>query len=469
MAFTEFCCRSGGSNLNAGTRTGSSTEPGTAADLTYASGTWVASTGVFTVAAGDPVADGVAVGDFASVYADGSTVTGFVGRVTARDTTTITVSLSAKAGTAPTDGTLDRTVKIGGAWQGPNAAVGFPFGFITGGTLCNSSRNSPRVNMKNDADYSITAVLAHSVSGAVYFEGYATAYGDDGQARINGGGTVTGTLVNCVAAGVACKNIIVYNNSTAGNNSGLFCGLKIRCVADAIDGAGLFGGISIDCIARNCGGSGGIAAIADSFAIRCVAYSNLGTGFAAATPYWVKCISWDNGSHGFDSQNSGGNGFLTSCDAYDNVGDGFKFSKTNQGHSNYMERCNAVSNGAYGINVKNLTTHPASLIIRKCGFGSGTMANTSGDTNIDSGTLVEEGTVTYPANQTPWNDPDNGDFAITLAEAIAAGDLPFQSDATFDSLIDYLDIGAAQHQESGGSGGPSGFTGIRGISRRLGT
>jgi hypothetical protein len=134
-----------------------------------------------------------------------------------------------------------------------------------------------------------------------------------------------------------------------------------------------------------------------------------------------------------------------------------------------MERCNAVSNGAYGINVKNLTTHPASLIIRKCGFGSGTMANTSGDTNIDSGTLVEEGTVTYPANQTPWNDPDNGDFAITLAEAIAAGDLPFQSDATFDSLIDYLDIGAAQHQESGGSGGPSGFTGIRGISRRLGT
>ena len=101
MAYTEFCCRSGGSNLNAGTRLGDSTEPGTSASLTYANGTWVASTGVFSIAIGNPVTDGVAVGDFASVYANGSTVTGFVGRVTARDTTTITVSLTAKSGTPP--------------------------------------------------------------------------------------------------------------------------------------------------------------------------------------------------------------------------------------------------------------------------------------------------------------------------------------------------------------------------------
>jgi hypothetical protein len=31
MAFTNFCCRSGGSNLNAGTLTGDTTEPGTSA------------------------------------------------------------------------------------------------------------------------------------------------------------------------------------------------------------------------------------------------------------------------------------------------------------------------------------------------------------------------------------------------------------------------------------------------------
>lgn len=67
-SFTEFCCRSGGSNLNAGTRTGNTTVPGTSANFTYASGSWVSGTGVFTVASGNPQSDGVAVGDFVSVY-----------------------------------------------------------------------------------------------------------------------------------------------------------------------------------------------------------------------------------------------------------------------------------------------------------------------------------------------------------------------------------------------------------------
>ena len=130
MAFTEFCCRSGGSNLNAGTRTGNSTEPGTSADFTYASGSWVSSTGVFTVASGNPSTDGVAVGDFASVYADGASVTTLVGRVTAVSSTTVTVSTTAKTGTT-TDGTSNRTLRIGGAWQGPNGASGFPLNFLT--------------------------------------------------------------------------------------------------------------------------------------------------------------------------------------------------------------------------------------------------------------------------------------------------------------------------------------------------
>jgi len=172
MAFTEFCCRSGGSNLNAGTRTGNSTEPGVAADLTYASGTWVSATGVFTPASGDPSAEGVAVGDFASVYADGATVTTLVGRVTAVSSTTITVSTTAKTGTT-TDGTSNRTLKIGGAWQGPNAADWFPISFISE-TLKNVAGYAPRINLKNDATYSVTA--AGTVSNPRFdVQGYTTA------------------------------------------------------------------------------------------------------------------------------------------------------------------------------------------------------------------------------------------------------------------------------------------------------
>lgn len=110
MAWSDFYFRSGGSNLNSGSTNAD------AATLTYASGNWVQGTGVFTVASGDPSADGISVGDWVSVYANGSTVTPFVGKVTARDTTTITVDLTNKFGTAPTDGTGNRTLKMGGAW-----------------------------------------------------------------------------------------------------------------------------------------------------------------------------------------------------------------------------------------------------------------------------------------------------------------------------------------------------------------
>ena len=50
---TEFCCRSGGSNLNAGTLLGDSTEPGTSPSFIYESGNWDSSTGEFIVASGN--------------------------------------------------------------------------------------------------------------------------------------------------------------------------------------------------------------------------------------------------------------------------------------------------------------------------------------------------------------------------------------------------------------------------------
>src|SRR5437667_2887639 len=143
--FTNFACRASGSNLNAGTRTGNTTVPGTAAALTYASGTWVQSTGVFTVASGNPSTDGLVAGDFASVYPDAATVTPFVGRVTASSATTITVSLTAKMGTAPVDGTTNTTLKIGGAWKGPNGTSAFPFNLVDL-SLTDAAGDFPRVN-----------------------------------------------------------------------------------------------------------------------------------------------------------------------------------------------------------------------------------------------------------------------------------------------------------------------------------
>ncbi len=86
MAFTEFYVQTTGSNLNAGSTADN------AAPFTYAAGTFVQSTRVFTVASGNPQSDGVTVGMFASIYTTaGATVATFVGRVSAVDATTITV------------------------------------------------------------------------------------------------------------------------------------------------------------------------------------------------------------------------------------------------------------------------------------------------------------------------------------------------------------------------------------------
>ncbi len=67
MPFTEFCCRSGGSNLYAGTLDGAA-EPSTTPLVSYADGGFNSGTGVFTPASGNPSSAGVVAGQWASVY-----------------------------------------------------------------------------------------------------------------------------------------------------------------------------------------------------------------------------------------------------------------------------------------------------------------------------------------------------------------------------------------------------------------
>mgnify|MGYP001580240801 CR=1 FL=1 len=124
MAYTEFYCHKLASDLNAGSTTDN------AALHTYAAGTFVRATGVFTLAGSTPTADGVAVGDWASIYTTaGATVAVFVARVTAREDVggTITVSLTAKSGVVASvsEGAGAVTCKVGGAWLTPSFSIPF--------------------------------------------------------------------------------------------------------------------------------------------------------------------------------------------------------------------------------------------------------------------------------------------------------------------------------------------------------
>lgn len=182
MPFTELYLTPTGSALNAGSTADD------AALQTYAGGTFVRSTRVFTVASGNPTSDGVAVGQFASIYTtSGATVATFVGRITARDTTTITLDATSLLGATSTvsESAAAATCKVGGAWTGWSAGVTFPWGLISG-ALVNTSSHETRLNVKGGTDYFWDTAATLSGEGPLWIQGYTSTPGDGGRAKIAG-------------------------------------------------------------------------------------------------------------------------------------------------------------------------------------------------------------------------------------------------------------------------------------------
>ena len=452
MAFTEFYVQTTGSNLNSGS---SNTD---AALLTFTNGNWDATTGIFTATGAD--LSGVTVGMFASVYNDGATLAVYVGRITAVDDTldTITVSLTAKSGTAPTTNATGRSIKIGGAWKGPNAAEIFPFGFAAA-TMINSSNDICRVNIKGGTTYNITASLAHSVAGPLVFQGYTTSAGDLGQATIDGGTTAM-VLINVTGANVELCDLIAQNNGTTGSNNGIVSSAIIRrCVANNIRGNGIFNsGHTIECEAYACNGSntsafGGFSTSGGGWFVRCISHDNTGSnssGFTtsggAQSVTFVNCIFESNGQYGAFINFRGNFALILGCDFYNNTSDGINFNvNTSAGANITIENCNFVKNGGWGFNDAEATlAHLIRLV--NCGFGSGTQANTSGTVTGLADYGYEEGSITYAADVTPWVDPANGDFRVNLAAAKNAGRGTFTQTASgYAGTIGYPDVGAATH------------------------
>jgi hypothetical protein len=464
MAFTEFYCNAslaGASNLNAGSETGG------AARLTYASGTWVQATGVFTVASGNPTSDGVVVGDFASVYPDATaTDTVFIGRVTARSTTTITVSLTAIAGAAPANGTTNTTLKIGGTWLGPNAADKFPFDFMTG-VLNDGTNLGPRVNFKNNATYNITAGLTHTKAGQIAWQGYTSSPGDLGRATIDGGTSgASYSLITLATFGSSVYDFIWQNNGATGTVAGVAIGSSnmFRCIVQHVRGSGIV--MNATCMVSECeiydwnqsntsASAAGMAVQGNSSAanaLRCYAHdASAGTnchGFGGLGTF-TNCICDSASGSGLVNTLAAGSWLLRfiNCDVY-NCLNGMDLSLNNQTGTVYAENCNFVKNSGWGIKANG--TAITSGLIYNSGFGSGSQANTSGNSTYANSAIVESGSFSYASGATPWNAPSTGDFSIVLAAAEYAGRGNFT--ATLNSktgTLGHPDVGAAAHNIAG--------------------
>lgn len=455
--YTNFCCRSGGSNANAGTRTGGTTVPGTAADLSYAGGGWVSGTNVFTPASGDPVADGVAVDDYCNVNG------AWIARVASRTTTTITLSATG-TGTKPGNGTY--TLNVGGAWQGPTGGTVFPFNLSNVTNLRNASLNPVRINFKDDQTLSTTATQSNSTNDMT-LQGFATSYGDGGRAAWNGPGSGT-AFVLLSLSGVRCVIInmeFAYNGGSS--TAALFSltgtsSVVHGCVFHDSRGSGVTSTPSAAmfseceayaCNASNTAGNGAFHTAGGAY-YNCIAHDNTGSntsGFlnssTSAVMACVGCISESNGGAGWTVSGDAGIS-LINCDAYNNGSHGITLASS---RTFSAINSNFVKNGGYGINFAN----GSSAIIANCGFGSGTQANTSGGINTSTTAAYEEtGTVTYASDVTPWVDPDNGDFRINLAAAKGTGNGNYlQTAPSYAGTVGYPDVGAVQHADGGGSSG----------------
>lgn len=433
-AWTDFYIDPSGSNLNAGSTTATTavyTSTGGDSD----------GTSIFTPADGSTPASSVSVGDFGSVYVTaGATVATFIGRVTAVAAGVngaITFSTTAKSGTFPaaSAGAHTITCQIGGAWKGPNAAVGFPFGFITN-ALTNSSLNHPCVNLKAGT-YSITAAMTHNNAGPVMFCGYTTTPRDGGRAVIDGGTTgASYILLSTSSDSLFLQDIDWRNNGATGSADGtLITGSRtviFRCTWSGMRRHGLNSQANMQAesceffgnnLSNTSGGFSGVAfAGSGSKLVRCRSHHNTGSNaggfYLDSSVTLINCIADHNGANGILSNGDVNQSFY-SCDLYANGGAGLFFTGGSQSMQSSIVNCAFTKNGGYGIEFRSFGH--IGLLLNNA-FGSGTEANTSGTTNsVAKFGVFEQGTITLPSGVNPWTNPDNGDFRVTAASASGTG------------------------------------------------
>lgn len=432
--YTEFYCTGTGTNVNAGSTTND------AALYTSANGDWNTTTSTFTPTDSSTPSSVVAAGDFASITLDASTTGVCVARVVsvaAGVNGAVVLSTTSRSGTAPTTAATGRTLRVGGAWKGPYAAIPHPFNFITFNTT-NSIGNAVRVNLKGGYSNVISATISHNLVGPTTFQGYTNVPGDLGKAIIDAAAGAYGVLYIGGHA-ITVADCIIQNTSSGGGYYGLTLAgndVALRCVANSMGGNGFHGSGScllIECEAYSCakanstGSSYGFGNNSGTMTcIRCYAHDNAGTkaaGFGAFVPtFLLNCLSVSNGFSGYYN-GTAGLVSLINCDAVGNRTNGFMCLDSGVALVSgvTVENCNFIGNGNYGI---SLGTKPLlSGYIRNCGFGSGTATNGLGsfDTGATTlGGLYVNNITTYPTNTTPYVNFAGRNYTISGA-SLAAG------------------------------------------------
>jgi hypothetical protein len=211
MAYSEFYMDSGtvsgvvSSNLNAGSTSG-------AVVYTSTAGNWDG-TSVFTPTDGQTTTSLVSVGDWASVYPTGNSVTPYVAKVTAVGAGvngTITLSTTLKFGTAPTSNSGSRECRTGGAWA--------DLGMLASGAALNTGTvtQSTRINIRAGTYANSTTTRTFGMAGTVtiplWYRGYKTAIGDQDSNAAASAGTDIPALTFTTGQMVLSSGFVIFSN-----------------------------------------------------------------------------------------------------------------------------------------------------------------------------------------------------------------------------------------------------------------
>lgn len=490
--FTEWFCvkaESGGTNVNAGSTTNTPVFNQTGGNFTNTTGGFAKAGANFS---------GVTVGMWASVYVDGSIVTPFVGRVVLVDDVNdfMLITNIAGFGTKPTDGTGNRSCRVGGPWYGPYGTAtytdGFPLDAIEN-RATNFPSLPPRVNMKDDHDYIITSNVVRNIRGYVRFEAFHDIPGDAGdvypwrmaniyadtntavmfyQPFVNSGNFNEYRYLN-ISGGGTNSNGAIHTNMVSSTGSG---SVWYRCrFHRSWEGGLVIGGASgignqliVECESdrNNINGAnatGGFMASQDSTWVRCWSHDSNWRGDTDADGWYVDasaeivtfrdCISSGNAGRGW--QFTGSTIFLdmTGCAAVSNGNFGMSwtassFSITN-GSTVNLEGCIYVGN-TWGLVGPTQTNSPFAVRALDCAFfgNGGTFSNFNSQVFVNNITLTSQ----------PFIDPINGNFGLNDT---AGGGAALRYKPKFFTqgtnwthyTTNYLDVGPAQATNSASSGG----------------
>lgn len=461
---TDFYCQANGSNLNAGS------DQNAAAKFTSTNGNWSTVTNIFIPTDGtNPVTAGVKVGDYASIYIDGATVGVFISRITAvvnaanGSITVLAASGAGGMGTAPVTSATARTIKVGGALLGPNAASGFPFTLNRWGEGQNVKANVMRTNLKNDQTYSITASFAVDNNGlAAIIQGYSVTPGDGGKATIDGG-TSTGALLTATGIAGTCFRDLIFTTSIPSGTSDLVTSVTscewTRCVFKGARGSGLVtSGSPVlinECEASNCNGSNtslgacfkllgaGGNSILRTIVHDCPGSNASGFGITAPACVIYKVICARIGQYGVSVTGSGHR--ILDSDFYKIGAEAIRVIPSVVLNHIWIENNNFFQTGIGGI-PNGGGIFVTSVLMAGFAYNNAYGSNGAGDALSN---IIESGKISYPAGMTPWTDPDNGDFSLSNTRAISTGRGAFCITQVYSgSTIGYPDVGAAARNDS---------------------